>query len=197
LKTKIVAPYAGEGNEDILDGPRHAALFAQPSGITSDGKSIFVADCEVSALRRVPMEGNGQVVTLVGRGLFEFGDRDGPGQVPDPLLRKSTEGQLQHAIGVAYHDGVIFIADTYNSKIKAFDLNTEKLTTFLGGPAKEGEELFNEPAGLSIMGDTMYVADTNAHRIRVVNLKTKEVKTLELKDVPPVALPKEEPKGKK
>jgi hypothetical protein len=61
------------------------------------------------------------------------------------------------------------------------------VVTYLGGPAKKGEEpLFNEPAGLSILGDTLYVADTNAHRIRVVDLKTKAVKTLELTGVSPV-----------
>jgi sugar lactone lactonase YvrE len=51
--------------------------------------------------------------------------------------------------------------------------------------------------GLSIAGDTMYVADTNAHRIRVIDLKTKQVKTLELKDVPPVEQPKGSPDPKK
>jgi hypothetical protein len=43
--------------------------------------------------------------------------------------------------------------------------------------------LFNEPAGLSFAGDKLYVADTNGHRIRVVDLKTKRVSTLALKGV--------------
>jgi hypothetical protein len=61
------------------------------------------------------------------------------------------------------------------------------VSTFIGGPAKQGEEpVLNEPTGLTVAGDTMYVADTNAHRIRAVDLKTKAVKTLELKDVLPV-----------
>ena len=57
--------------------------------------------------------------------------------------------------------------------------------------------MFNEPAGLSFAGGKLYVADTNAHRIRVVDLKTKAVKTLELKGVPPVEQPKDQPKPKK
>ena len=44
---------------------------------------------------------------------------------------------------------------------------------------------FSEPAGLSIAGGKMYVADTNAHRIRVVDLATKKVSTLPLKGVEP------------
>jgi DNA-binding beta-propeller fold protein YncE len=43
--------------------------------------------------------------------------------------------------------------------------------------------LFNEPAGLSFAGDKLYVADTNSHRIRVVDLKTKAVSTLKLQGV--------------
>ena len=115
------------------------------------------------------MDGNGPVETLVGRGLFVFGDRDGPGRVADATQRMTTEALLQHCVGVAYHDGKLYVADTYNSKIKTIDLSTGMVTTFLGGPAKQGEEpVLNEPTGLTIAGDTMYVADTNAHRIRVV-----------------------------
>jgi DNA-binding beta-propeller fold protein YncE len=177
LKEGYLEPYAGDGREDIKDGPLFAARFAQLSGLSSDGKYLYVADPEVSAVRRVPMNGKGRVETLVGTGLFDFGDTDGVGK----------EAQLQHAIAVAYHNGKVYVADTYNSKIKTIDLKTYEVKTYLGGPAKKGEEpLFNEPAGLSVVGDTLYVADTNAHRIRVVDLKTAKVSTLELKGVDPV-----------
>jgi thiol-disulfide isomerase/thioredoxin len=197
LKRKTFSPFAGDQNEEIQDGPRLAAKFAQPSGLASDGRYLYVADAEVSAVRRVPMDGTGPVETLVGRGLFVFGDRDGPGRVADASQRMTTEALLQHCVGVACHDGKVYVADTYNSKIKVIDPGTGAVTTFLGGPPKQGEEpVLNEPTGLSFAGDTMYVADTNAHRIRVVDMKTKEVKTLELKGVPPVEH-KEEPKPKK
>lgn len=187
LKTKKFGPFAGDADENILDGPPLKAKFAQPSGLASDGKTLYVADAEVSAVRTVPLDGN-DVGTLVGRGLFAFGDRDGPGRVSDPARRMTTEALLQHCLGVAvYQDKALFVADTYNSKLKVIDLAGGDVVTYLGGPAKKGEEpLFNEPAGLSILGDTLYVADTNAHRIRVVDLKTKAVKTLELTGVSPV-----------
>jgi DNA-binding beta-propeller fold protein YncE len=193
LKTNRLAPFAGDQTEEIRDGARLTARLAQPSGLTSDGRFLYIADAEVSAVRRVALDGSGPVDTLVGRGLFIFGDRDGPGRVADATLRVTTEALLQHPVGVAYRDGMLYVADTYNSKIKTIDLATGRVATFVGGPAQAGEErLFNEPAGLSFAGDTLYVADTNAHRIRVVDLKTKDVTTLELKDVPPVELPKEE-----
>lgn len=182
LKTNNIEPYAGDGHENIKDGPLFAARFAQPSGLASDGKYLYVADPEVSAIRRVAMDGKGRVSTLVGEGLFEFGDIDGPGK----------EARLQHAIGVAYLNGTVYVADTYNNKIKTIDLKSGDVATLVGGPAKKGDEpLFNEPAGLSIADDKLYVADTNAHRIRIIDLKTKAVSTLELKGVEPVALTKE------
>ena len=48
------------------------------------------------------------------------------------------------------------------------------------------EKLFNEPGGISISGGKMYVADTNNHRIQVVDMKTKAITTLRLQDVEPV-----------
>lgn len=198
LKSRRFEPFAGDKAEDILDGPRMSARFAQPSGLCSDGRYLYVADSEVSAVRRVPLSGTGPVETLVGRGLFVYGDRDGPGQVADSNLRMNTEALLQHCTAVAYHQGKLYVADTYNSKIKTIDLNTGMVTTFLGGSTQPGgEPLLNEPMGLSVAGDTLYVADTNSHRIRIVDLKTKDIRTLELKDVPPVEPLKSPPATRK
>jgi NHL repeat len=171
LTKKVVAPFAGTGFENIVDGPFGSCCFAQPSGLACDGSTLFVADSEVSAIRAVDIVGPNGVRTLVGKGLFEFGDRDGIG----PQVR------LQHPLGVAYVDGKLYVADTYNNKIKELDLKQNSCATFVAGPPDM--PLFNEPGGISNADDKLYVADTNAHRIRVVDLKTKEVSTLELKGV--------------
>jgi len=176
LKEDRLDLYAGDGRENIRDGSLGAALFAQPSGLTHDGKEIFVADSEVSAIRGVSL-GKGGVRTLVGKGLFVFGDVDGP----------AATVRLQHALGIEYVDGKLYIADTYNGKIKEMDPATGDTKTFVGG--ERGGWLsgptFNEPGGISHANGKLYVADTNAHRIRVVDLKTKAVTTLTLKGVPP------------
>jgi thiol-disulfide isomerase/thioredoxin len=178
LKDKRLDPFAGMGAERLKDGPLENACFAQPSGLTTDGKNLYVADPEVSAVRRVPMDGQGRVTTLVGTGLFEFGDEDGIGK----------EAKLQHAIGVQYHDGKVYVADTYNSKLKVIELKDGAVTTFLGAKKDEKDPPFNEPAGLSLANGNLYVADTNAHRIRVVDLKTKSISTLPIKGIAPVNL---------
>ncbi|MCS7045597.1 MAG: thioredoxin-like domain-containing protein, partial [Gemmataceae bacterium] len=85
-----VDPFAGNGREDLEDGPLPQSSFAQPSGLASDGKYLFVADSEISAIRAVPLDGKGEVKTIVGEGLFEFGDVDGKGR----------KVRLQHALGV-------------------------------------------------------------------------------------------------
>jgi DNA-binding beta-propeller fold protein YncE len=196
LKAGSVVPYAGNGRENLHDGPLPFANFAQPSGLTTDGKNIYVADSETSSLRKVPLGGGGRVQTLVGRGLFVFGDVDGLGQ--DGGETSKTEARMQHALGAAYHDGKIYVADTYNNKIKVYDIRTRELKTFLGDNEDWGwamSRLFHEPAGMSYADGKLYIADTNAHRIRVVDIATKTVKTLKLQGVEPPPMPKEpEPK---
>ena len=170
----LAGPFAGDGRENIKDGPPYAARFAQPSGLADDGKFLYVADSEVSAIRKLPLNGEGRVETLVGTGLFDFGDADGVG----------TKAKLQHALGVAFHDGKLIVADTYNSKLKLIDPATKAVTTLLGGTEPGTKTpLFDEPAGLSVANGKLYVADTNAHRIRVVDLATKAVTTLTLEGV--------------
>jgi thiol-disulfide isomerase/thioredoxin len=169
LQKEELEPYAGNGSENIGDGTLANARFAQPSGLTSDGKTLYVADSEVSAVRAVPLGGSGRVKTIVGLGLFKFGDVDG----------EADEVRLQHALGLAYVDGLLYVADTYNSKIKVIDPGKRTSATFLGGKDENGP-LFNEPAGISYADGKLYVADTNAHRIRVVDLKSKAVRTLAL-----------------
>jgi DNA-binding beta-propeller fold protein YncE len=173
LEKSRLAPFAGNGREDIVDGPSDEASFAQPSGLTSDGKNLFVADSEVSAVRAVALANRPEVHTLVGEGLFKFGDVDGTGKAV----------RLQHALGVAYFDGKLYVADTYNSKIKEIDPERRTCRTWLGGDGWLSGRPFHEPAGINIAGGKMYVADTNAHRVCVVDMKTKQVATLALQGV--------------
>jgi DNA-binding beta-propeller fold protein YncE len=172
-----VAPYAGNGREDLVDGPLSDSSFAQPSGLATDGKRLYVADSEVSAIRSVPLGQGGQVKTVVGEGLFEFGDVEGEG----------SKVRLQHALGVAYRDGKLYVADTYNSKIKVIDPEKRTCTTFQGeGKGWLSPTTFNEPGGLSFAGEKLFVADTNAHRIQVIDMRTRGVTTLPLEGVEPV-----------
>ncbi len=198
LKGKKIEPFAGSGRETLTDGLLRKAAFAQPSGLTTDGKSLFVADSETSSLRQLPLTADpeARVKTLVGRSLFVFGDRDGLGQ--DGGEDSGTEARMQHALGVAYHNGKVYVADTYNNKIREYDLRTRKLTTLVSGRPLGvfGPAVLNEPGGISHANGKLYVADTNAHRVRVIDIATKAVTTLQLKGVEPPPPVKEPAKGK-
>lgn len=177
VSARMAGPYAGAGDENIRDGALMQALFSQPSGLGSDGSWLYVADAEVSAIRAVSLKGN-TVKTLVGTGLFDFGDKDGTGR----------GARLQHALAVQHHKGKLYIADTYNNKIKTLDLKSREVKTWLGDgkPGKTDDPArFDEPAGLSIAEDKLYVADTNNHAIRVIDIPTKKVTTLSLAGIEP------------
>ena len=181
LETGIVGPYAGSGREAITDGPLATSALAQPSGITTDGERLFFADSETSAIRNCDLDPNGSVRTLIGLGLFEFGDVDGD----DFRVR------MQHPIGITHHvsddgGGVLYVADTYNHKIKRVLPKTRSAFTVVG-TGKPGhvdgtfaQARFSEPSGLSVANGKIYIADTNNHAIRVADMETGEVATLEL-----------------
>ena len=182
LDQKRVWPFAGTGAEARRDGLRKEAAFAQPSGLATDGQRLYVADSESNIIRAVDLQNpSGGVRTLAGGDLFEFGDEDGEGD----------EVRLQHPLGLAAWGGRVFIADTYNHKLKLLEPASGRVRSFLGtgqpGQADGEEASFYEPGGLSVAGDKLYVADTNNHAVRVVDLKTRRTATLMIKGLRPPA----------
>ena len=117
----------------------------------------------------------------MGEGLFVFGDVDG----------RPPAARLQHPLAVATHAGVLYVADTYNHKIKRLALNIDEvasgeITTWLGdvrpGWRDGAAPRFYEPGGLSVAGGRLYIADTNNHVVRVADPATGETRTLVLRD---------------
>ncbi len=182
LQSGEVSTFAGSGREARLDGPLLEAGFAQPSGLTTDGRSLFVADSESNIIRAIDLA-TGKVETLVGGDLFEFGDVDGTGD----------DVRLQHPLGVLALEGKVLIADTYNHKIKELDPRARSVKTLIGtgkaGQVDGGSPTFYEPGGLSAANNKLYIADTNNHAIRVVDLKTKSTSTLRIKGLEPPVMP--------
>lgn len=175
LGSGALRTHAGSGVEDIFDAPLSRAALAQPSGLTVDDSGrLYFADSESSGVRWADIELGGEVGTLVGTGLFDFGDKDGAGD----------DVRLQHPLGVEWHEGRLVVADTYNHKLKLIDPGTRTCATWLGtgepGHVDGEAPLFHEPSGISASGALLYVADTNSHAIRVVDTGTRVVSTLEL-----------------
>jgi DNA-binding beta-propeller fold protein YncE len=167
LLTKNIHTYAGSGAEGCVDGNFQECAFAQPSGITTNGQELFIADSETSSIRGVKISENGQVRTICGSGsLFGFGDQDGIGE----------DVRLQHCLGVDYFNSQLFVADTYNHKIKLVNLSNGECKTILSSEEYGG---FYEPSAVSYFGKSFYICDTNNHIIRRVNLESLEMITLQ------------------
>nr|XP_009305038.3 NHL repeat-containing protein 2 [Danio rerio]XP_021336040.1 NHL repeat-containing protein 2 [Danio rerio] len=177
--------FAGSGNEENRNNAYpHKAGLAQPSGLalapTEPWESLFIADSESSTIRSLSLK-DGAVKHVVGGerdplNLFAFGDVDG----------KGIDAKLQHPLGVSWDEGrsLLYVADSYNHKIKVVDPKTKQCMVLAGtGKAGNGigpsflESSFNEPGGLCVGegGKLLYVADTNNHHIKVLDLETKTV----------------------
>ncbi|HET8783955.1 MAG TPA: thioredoxin-like domain-containing protein [Pyrinomonadaceae bacterium] len=178
LDNNQVSIFAGSGREARLDGTLAESGFAQPSGIAAIENTLYVADSESNIIRQIDIAG-GTVKTLVGGDLFEFGDEDGSGD----------EVRLQHPLGIFPAGDGLLIADTYNHKIKELDPKRRRVVSLFGtgkpGQADGASPSFYEPGGLALAAGKLYVADTNNHAIRVVDLKTKQTSTLRINGLTP------------
>ena len=173
-------PSVGNGSEANLNDVSLAnSELAQPSGLyyAGDGK-LYFADSESSTIRLADFEND--LVTVVSgttdNHLFQFGDVDGDLGV----------NRLQHALDVqGAPNGDLYIADTYNSRIKVIRAGETSTHTVFGlgglGGYADGDAMtaaFDEPGGLSYARGILYVADTNNHAIRTIDLERGLVETL-------------------
>ncbi|MBA9076203.1 thioredoxin-like domain-containing protein [Rufibacter quisquiliarum] len=162
LATEKVFRFAGTGREALADGPLPDAAFNQPSGLALINHTLYVADPEASAVRAVDLC-QGTVTTLIGRGLFEFGDEDGD----------FDEAYLQHCLGIAAHAGNLFLADTYNGKIKFLDLERQRIKTIVSG--------LEEPNDVLVHQGYLWITNTNAHELWRVHLETWEREVVDVR----------------
>ncbi|XP_076855410.1 NHL repeat-containing protein 2 [Brachyhypopomus gauderio] len=181
----VCVRFAGSGSEENRNNAYpHKAGLAQPSGLAvapdPPWSCLFIADSESSTVRSLALN-DGAVRHVVGGerdplNLFAFGDVDG----------KGVDAKLQHPLGVGWDaaGGVLYVADSYNHKVKAVEPKSKQCKT-LAGTGQPGDDFgtgftqcsFNEPGGLSVAegGKLLYVADTNNHRIKVLDLETQTV----------------------
>lgn len=179
LKAGQMSSFAGSGYENIVDGALPEAQLAQPSGLALSGSSLYFADSEVSAIRVAELDGY-RVRTLIGKGLFEFGRRDGG----------FDEARFQHPLGIDFHSDTLYVADTYNHAIRYLDLKRKKTGTLIAREEQTVCTIDDEDCGLLPLFEPndvlyyrgrLYIADTNNHLIRVFDLKSRKLKDLEIK----------------
>ena len=173
-----VGPWAGSGREGIVDGPRQQAELAQPSGLAVSESGLAFADSESSGARQVTWDPDGRVETFIGKigSLFHFGDEDGGRE----------RAKLQHPLDLAWLGDELYVADTFNHKIKQVYAHMQSVQTLLGGHGDAlgafSETRLNEPGGICAGPDrSLIVADTNNHRIVQVDLAAGRSREIELR----------------
>ncbi|MCA9042374.1 MAG: redoxin domain-containing protein [Planctomycetaceae bacterium] len=212
LGEQTVDVHAGSGREDIVDGLLDISALAQPSSLKLHNGYLFVADSEGSSIRQIATDPAGEVHTVLGthdlefgQSLFAFGDQDGAG----------GNARLQHPLGLVFKGDTLYVADSYNHKIKEVNLVNyrskgeplvklrdsaedsalvEGIATTLIGNGKAGNSLdplqLSEPAGLAVIGDDLLIADTNNHRIVRYNLSSEKATEFVVEGLNPPEPPK-------
>ncbi len=179
----LVSTLAG-GAEGDADGAGAAASFNTPSALAVDEDgNLYVADTGNHRVRKVTPEG--LVTTLAGDGTAGF--RDGPAQA----------AQFNAPVGVAVDkEGRVFVADTYNDRIRVVTKEGEvKTVAGTGSPGyADGDALtaalFDTPCGVAVNeAGELFIADTGNDRLRKLT-KEGQVITVTL-NAPPGETPEE------
>ncbi len=162
LATGLVSMLVGNGDLGLADGTGDAAKLAQPCGLAVAGRDLVVADSEASAVRIVHVD-DGRIETLLGLGLYEFGDATG----------NREQARLQHPLAVAADKrGTIYIADSYNDSIKLLRRKTGEVRRM------RMQYRLQEVQGLCLAGNLLWIANTNLHEIACVNLTSGDVRRI-------------------
>ncbi len=141
---------AGSGSFALQDGVGDKARMAHPLGISGDRNTLYVVEGASSSLRTVAVP-EGRVNTLVGQGLYQFSNVDGP----------RTKAGLQHPTAVFADEArqTLWIADAYNHKIRGYNLKTQVLSTL---PMSQP---IQNPCALAADAESLWIADSAGRHI--------------------------------
>lgn len=159
--------FSGDG------GPATAAALNEPAALVVDDRgSLFVADQSNNRVRRVDLA-SGIITTVAGTGESAY---TGDGV---PAVEAGLAGPSGLALGA---DGILYLADTFNGRIRAVDLTTGLITTMAGdgseyryqGVPQEFSTSLSRPYGIAIeaSGDIL-VTDSDSHLIRRCSRRKK------------------------
>lgn len=181
IQKQMISILAGNGSEGIDDGKYPENSLAQTSDMSAYGRKLYFVDSESSSLR--VLDENGDVKTLIGKGLFEFGQANGD----------KSKALMQHPLGLVVDDTGAYISDSFNHVIRKYDFASKQIRNLIGagkrGANVGGNTQFDEPEGIVTVLDRFYVADSNNNRILIVGRGTLNSELLDI--MPPLKLPKE------
>jgi sugar lactone lactonase YvrE len=174
IATGAVTTLAGTpGRVGSADGIGAAASFNWPSGITTDGTSLYVTDGGNNTIRKIVIA-TGAVSTLAGTP-GSPGSADGIG----------ASATFKYPEGITTDRTNLYVADTANNTVRKIVITTAAVSTLAGTPGTQGSAdgvgtsaSFRIPRGISTDGTNLYVADTVNYTIRKIVITTGAVSTL-------------------
>ncbi len=168
FSTGMIETYGGTGDrQPTPDGaPVKTAPLNGPRTMSFDRDgNLYLALREGNAIYRIASKA-GTIHHLAGTGEQGYSGDGGPARL----------ARLAGPKGLAYGVDKLYVADTESHVIRSIDLATGVITTVLGtgrrGDGPEPDPLrcaLSRPHGVLVDGDVLYVADSEAHRIRVVS----------------------------
>ena len=178
--TGDIATVAGNGTAGFSGdgGLATSAELNRPSGVAVDASgNIYIADYENNRIREVTAA-TGDIATVAGNGTAGYSGDGG----------LATNAELDMLVGLAVDSaGNIYIADTFNNRIRKVTAATAKISTvagdgtagYLGDGGLATSAELNYPLGVAVdASGNIYIADSENSRIRMVTKSTSDISTV-------------------
>jgi len=171
ISTGAVTTVAGTGSSGSANGTGTSASFNGPSGITTDGTNLYLADFNNHLIRKIVIS-TGAVTTVAGTG--SSGSANGTG----------TSASFNLPYGITTDGTNLYVVDTSNHLIRKIVISTGAVTTVAGTGSSGSANgtgtsaSFYYPGGITTDGTNLYVGDGNNHLIRKIVISTGAVTTV-------------------
>ena len=166
-QTGIITTIAGTGQARFSGdgGPADRAALNEPAALAVDAQGqLYIADQSNNRVRAIDLK-TGIIRTVAGTGSAAY---DGDG-------KPATESSLAGPSGLAVAAGALYIADTFNSRIRSVDLVTGMITTAVGdggsyryqSPDDPPSSSVSRPTGIALdRAGNLFLTDSDSHLIR-------------------------------